>query len=401
VTPPPGRSPAARRTRGVVIAVATVAVLAAAGGAWLHRDADPRAVVGGAEWIWRPAPADQVTPIAFFVACDLDLTTVPAAAELLALGDERYVLWINGRRVGSDAYSPGAPLDVYSVASLLRPGRNRLAAELRSGRGAGGFLASLRDPATGHQFAVTGAGWRRVDEQTAGFVEGDLPLAVAKPVVSWGRPPVGRWGVPVAGPHRPLYGDAVDPGHPLRPVRFAVLGEPLTWRSPRELRGRLRRSDPEALRPGLLFDWGREVEGYLGLRSAWHTQRPAALLFTGDAPRDPLARLRPAEGPAEETDAGAILAAGSPVVSVDGRRNWSDVVPRRFRYAAVVGFRGLQAAWVEPVISEAAAEALPRSPVAAATGVFGVTPPPSRSPVEDDVWRELQRLADLAGREGG
>ena len=161
-SPPRASASAARRgAAGVAIFVATVAVVALFLGL-LRGDPSP-APTGAAEWIWSPGPRDRSAPTAFFVAADFDLDEVPAAAELSALADEEYVLYLNGRRVGSNSYSPGASFDVYEVASLLRPGANRLAAELRSGRGSGGFLASLRRrgdraPARRHRRRLAGGG---------------------------------------------------------------------------------------------------------------------------------------------------------------------------------------------------------------------------------------------------
>jgi hypothetical protein len=170
--------------------------------------------------------------------------------------------------------------------------------------------------------------------------------------------------------------------------------------------------------PGVLFDFGREVHGYVVLRAARPAPRPAALLFTGELPFDPLAvafaggdRDPPAaaEAAAEaaaaeaETAAGVRrltgLAAGASVLTVPGRRNWADAVPRRFRYVAVVGMPEVNGAWAFEV-AEAAAAGLPAPPEPRVAGVFGLAPPPLRSPVEDEVWRQLQRLARQARREG-
>jgi len=238
-----------------------------------------------------------------------------------------------------------------------------------------------------------------VTEQAAGLVDSALPLAEARPVASWGRPPVGRWGTPARGPVRPLFAAAVNAGERLAPARYAVLGSPPAWRPPGELRGRTGRAASAAHRAGLLFDWGGEVYGYLTLQIRGRGARPAALLFTGADPVDPLAgRRNPGGGAAPPVELGS----GAPVVVVPGQRTWTDTVPRRFRYTAVVALRGLEKAWVTPVVEgEGTREAgrLPSPPAAGVPGVFGVAPPPLRTPVEDEVWRELQRLADLAGGE--
>lgn len=400
-------SNAAVRRQVVAVALFVASAVGLALVARLLRDDPAPPPTGDAEWIWATAPPDRAAPVAFFVAADFDLAVVPAAAELLAVADEEYVLYLNGHRVGSNTYSPGAPLDVYAVGGLLRPGANRLAAELRSGRGTGGFLACLRDPASGRVLAATGRGWRVAAAQRAGLAEGSLPLAGLPPASSWGRPPAGRWGVPARGPLRPLFerataSDSSAARSRLRAERYAVLGRPLDWRPANALGAAAGGGRGGADPPGLLLDWGREVYGYLSLRTRLPAPRPAALLFTGLRPLDPLAGLVAGGGgpPAEALDG---LPVGAPVIAVPGRRNWTDTVPRRFRYAAVVGLRRLDAAWMEPVTIGEPEAALPQPPVATALGegVFGVEPPPLRSPVEDEVRRELERLANLAGREDG
>jgi hypothetical protein len=231
------------------------------------------------------------------------------------------------------------------------------------------------------------------------------------PVRVWGRPPTGRWGVPARGPLRPLYDRVVRPGGTataLVPVRFAVRGpERLSWRRYTGLGHRFTRRSPAARRPGLLLDFGRPVYGYLGLGSVWRTPRRAGLLFTGERPFDPLTEALGGPFAAAGRHPAGIFEGGEMVLTLPGRKAWADTVPRRFRYAAVVGMRGLQDAWVEPVtLGEQEARALPepRSAEAAGTGgsaedgLWGIEPPPLRAPVEYEVWRELQRLADLGGR---
>ena len=283
-SPPRASASAARRgAAGVAIFVATVAVVALFLGL-LRGDPSP-APTGAAEWIWSPGPRDRSAPTAFFVAADFELDAVPAAAELSALADEEYVLYLNGRRVGSNSYSPGAPFDVYEVASLLRPGANRLAAELRSGRGSGGFLASLRDggdraPARRHRLRLAGGG-------RAGGRGGRRRLLPRRRCRRSPRGGRRRWA---GGGCRPADRSARSsprwwpPASGCAPERCAVLGDrPSPGARRREARGLAAR------RPGLLFDWGREVYGYLTLRTRGRGPRPAALLFTGADPVDPLA----------------------------------------------------------------------------------------------------------------
>ena len=81
--------------------------------------------------------------MAFYAVRDFELDSPPARASVRILADEAYILYVNGRRVGSGAYFAGAPLDTYPLDLVLRPGWNRVAVELRSGRGAGGLLCAL------------------------------------------------------------------------------------------------------------------------------------------------------------------------------------------------------------------------------------------------------------------
>jgi hypothetical protein len=140
----------------------------------------------------------------------------------------------------------------------------------------------------------------------------------------------------------------------------------------------------EGRRPGssLLYDWGRPVEGYLSLEILPAKELGMALLFvgdggaTGDQPPDPLA--------------------GDPTAAVlilPGQRDWLDTLPRRFRYALLVGLARPALAAVLPVPAPAAG-----SPRPSEKRVFGIQGPPLRTPVEDEVWSKLQRLTGVAGR---
>ena len=68
-----------------------------------------------------------------------------------------------------------------------------------------------------------------------------------------------------------------------------------------------------------------------------------------------------------------------------------DVQPRRFRYALVVGDRPA-AARLLPVDPKAADGLFAEGNERKVEGVFGIDPPPLRTPVEDEVWRELQSV---------
>jgi hypothetical protein len=327
---------------------------------------------GAAQWIWVAREWRDLTPAAFYAVHDFAVEAPPARARLLAMADEEYVLTLNGRAVGTGRWRPGGGLDVYEVGSLLQPGLNRLIAELRSDSGSGGFLASLDDPATGRQLARTDESWRIVRRHQLGLVRGWLPLAgpgavESDPAFCLGYPPTGRWGRPAAGRAKPRLDDLLR-GRPLpavsvRPVRFAT-------RVPE-------RPQP----PQVLFDWGREVVGYLDLAVQRSDRLGMALLYTGLTPPDPLA------GPP-----------ASSILVLPGKDRWLDVQPRRFRYALVVGAPGPRGARVLPVDESVLGRFPPPRGTAPVRGVLGVAPPPLRTPVEDEVWRELESIPGVAGR---
>ncbi len=125
----------------------------------------------------------------------------------------------------------------------------------------------------------------------------------------------------------------------------------------------------------MLYDWGREVTGYLSVEMPPSAKLGVALLFTGDQPPDPL-RSEP----------------GGSILVVPGRHQWMDACPRRFRYAVILGLERPASLSVLPA---------PVAPASAreVKGVFGIEPPPLRTPVEDEVWGKLQRLSGVAGGE--
>ncbi len=321
---------------------------------------------GRAEWIWRPIDRLDHSPSAFYAVRDFSLNPLvppPARARLLVTADEEYVLTLNGQRIGAGAFVEGAPLDVYEVGPLLLPGGNRLLVELRSARGVGGLLASLVDEANGRQILGTDESWRIFPRHEPGLPLGWVPIGNGTPALSWGIPPVGRWGMPKAGKPRPLLTDAAGSVVPAIPAVTT-----LPFALPAGL------NDGGSADAAVLYDWGQPVEGFLTLGLEPVETQGTALLFTGEAPPDPL-KMRPTAA----------------VLIQPGRREWMDARPRRFRYALLVGLGAKAAAAVLPAPARPAMRSLDGE-------VFGIQGPPLRTPVEDEVWSKLQRLPGVAGR---
>jgi len=347
--------------------------LAIRGGRWAASHLG--GTIGGAQWIWVAHDRRQAQPLAFYAARDFRLAAPPARARLLAIGDQEYVLYLNGKRVGAGGWRPGARLDAYEVGELLRPGANRVLAELRSDDGGGGFLASLVDEASGRALVGTDGAWRTFRRHRLGLVRGWLPVDPAnglaavsaagpgETVVSWGRPPTGRWGRMVPAWPRPLFAELTGGGRPVA----AAAATPYSPPPDAGLRGD---------RSMVLFDWGREVTGYLALETGFEPgtdtdvappdHQRTALLWTGDAPPQP---------------AGANLEPSGEVVLMASAHQWLDARLRRFRYALVIGLERPLAAKVyavDPrVVARAGMEiaAGPESRVAAPLYDEGGAPP--------------------------
>jgi hypothetical protein len=325
---------------------------------------------GAAQWIWEPRDRRDLSPAAFYAARDFTLERPPARARILAGGDEELILYLNGARVGTGGWRPGAPLDVWEVGPLLQPGGNRLLVEMRSGRGTGGLLVSLEDESGesgGGQLVASDATWRIFHRHALGLLRGWLPLTgdsspPSVPAVCLGFPPLGRWGRPRPGAARPLFADLVS-GRPA-PASSSSLLPPLAMFP-------TNRPQP----PRRLFDFGREVTGHLLLDAEPAPEKDGkqmGLVWVGGAPPDPLR---------QHESAGVVL--------LPGRRTWMDAFPRRFRYALVMGFPGTLGARVQEVDAARVVLTSP-GPPQPPRGVLGIVPPPLRTPVEDEIWRQLE-----------
>lgn len=319
----------------------------------------------GAQWVWRDGDLRSIGPTAFFAVRDFDLAAVPARAEVSVVGDEEYVLYLNGEWIGGGAWSPGASADRYEVTAFLRPGRNRWVAELRSATGSGGFRLELADEA-GLTLVATDGEWRRLDGAWHGLFR-EIPLLPELPKVRvLGRSPLGRWGSPGSGPPRP----ALAMRDLSRVRRAAAVRFPGEGAAERPIEGRRRGPN---LGPLVEFDFGAEVSGYLQL-----SYRD----IEGDrGPRTAL--LRFGDQPAPETP----WLADEVVVPIPAAGNRVEALPRTFRYVAVAGLPGVFAAEVlEAGVAEEAAVAR------TCCSVFGLGKSSLRAPMQHEIWRELERF---------
>ena len=101
------------------------------------------------------------------------------------------------------------------------------------------------------------------------------------------------------------------------------------------------------------------------------------LVFAGPTPPDPRA---------ERPD--AVL------LKLPGLKAWTRVAPRQFRYVTVISPTKVLAARAYPVASQRARLLLPEPPLQ--TGAFGMEMN-LRTPVEDEIWRDSERLAHFGG----
>jgi hypothetical protein len=318
-------------------------------------------------WIWAPVDLRDVRPRAFMVARDFRVAAAPAAARVELIGDEEYLLWINGQRVGSGHYRDGDPLDVYEVATVLRPGRNRVVLELRSATGAGGATLRIVD-GEGRVLVASGRDWRVYASAWRGLFNGE-ELMPAPLVAVLGRSPFGRWGAPVPGAPKPSFAEVVTVARSRRARRFRLPVESGVW-----VRLPARDQRRAALGPLVEFDFGREVTGYLTL-AVRDAETGSGLLRFGSTPS-----RRSGWAP----DAVAI--------TLPHRGSWQDTVPRRFRYVEVAGLDRVLSASLLPV-DPVWIERL--EPPRRITGPLGIEGPPVRLPVADAIWRRLRERSRL------
>lgn len=327
---------------------------------------------GAAEWIWMERAGSE--PVAFYAIKDFELDGPASEASLTCLVDEEYLLRINGRFVGANRYTPGAPLDLYSVARYLHQGSNRLWVEARSRSGLGGLILRLEATVDGRPLEiVSDSSWSIVRRHHRRLSKGIFKERWRASPLVWGRPPVGRWGIPEQGPPRPVFAQVASRRRRRRAQRIAI---------PRA------EGEPELPTPYVLLDWGSVQMGYLQI--SWQPQgrsTPPALVTTGLEPLD-----------LDDRRVDNVL------IAVPKQATWMDSTPRRFRYALVQGLDSVVAGRVFPIHPRLLEQLVESDPTAAGDslqGVFGMKAPVLRSSVEDKIRRRLEGVPRVAGRKAG
>lgn len=140
-------------------------------------------------WIWGPQGAMRV-----FLRRTFEVKAVPSEAELTITADNGYKVWLNGVLVGQEeGYETffWQQAETFSVASLLRPGRNVLAVEGTNLGGPAGICLRLR---LGEETLVSDASWRATDAAPKGWQGLEFDDASWEPAEELGLLGMEPWG---------------------------------------------------------------------------------------------------------------------------------------------------------------------------------------------------------------
>jgi len=114
-----------------------------------------------AEWIWAPGPNKTSVPQG---ACHFRKhfgLAKPESGEILIAADDKYELYVNGRRVGSGGSTD--QLDKYDITRLLSRGKNLVAVKVSNTKGSTAALAAqvrVKDASKPMQSYSTDSSWR-------------------------------------------------------------------------------------------------------------------------------------------------------------------------------------------------------------------------------------------------
>lgn len=324
-----------------------------------------------ARWIWIDNQDDATSPVAFAMQRDFRLRRRPERGRLLIRADEEYQVKLNGVPVGANRYVDDAPIDAYDVSGLLRKGRNRLRVDLRSSRGVGGLLCSLEiDGPEGRRRIVSDDGWEVFREQDPSLGR-RRNLSGGEPPKVWAVPPTGRWGVTLETVDRPLFQSLVEGRTPVPAQHYRIEGDDRGW-LPVAPAGK--GSPPVGSR--VTFDFGAPVLGFLAIHLP-DGEPPLGLVFIST--EFPI--------PTGERPADAFL------LAMPGTGVWAATTPRFLRYVTVQATGPVSGATVFVSDPEPSLALMPRE--GSETGVFGLEMGPLRTPLENELRRELQRLASV------
>jgi hypothetical protein len=161
-----------------------------------------------AEWIWLPAAQDSLV---VFFRREFELPSDPAEALLAITCDNRYEVWLNNRRVGSDGDWYSA--ETYDVTAFLNRGRNIIAViGENEAPGAAGLLAELAVNCVDGSYVNihTDGSWKASQKGPSRWSELDYDDDSWIPARSFGQHPQQPWAgqsalpIPYLGPKQPL-----------------------------------------------------------------------------------------------------------------------------------------------------------------------------------------------------
>jgi len=269
-------------------------------------------LTGEAQWIWAPHRLASREPVVLVATREFDLPAGTGGARVSVAGDPGYSLYLNGVLIGERNNHDEVSLDRYDVSRVIRQGRNRVVAILRSPNGIGGFLFTLDAGPGRRNVLISDGSWKIYrawhHDLPLRDPEGLAPLA---PMIL-GRPPMGRWNY--------LEARGMIPAGSERPVTRVM--EPKSFRSvTADLPEKKVLSGVAVIArtslPATLFDFGR-VQGKGRLILAPGETRVVRVRYLSDA-----SELSDLEGTVV------------PLVIARGEETVTDSETRAFRYMAV------------------------------------------------------------------
>ena len=300
------------------------------------------------DWIWDSGWSKApVRAHAFTVEKQFEAPEVPDTARLLILADEEYHLNLNGKWVGSGRFRRDSGWDSYSAVGWVLEGGNTLRVELRSGRGAGGLLVCLQAAPGEPCWIRSESSWQVVPQK-----------GESRPVQVWGASPVGSWNLPTAVKPRRSAAECVLADRPVEARRFFAVDDKV-----------LRSRDQEMPIPVWTVRWGIRTRAIIEIDVDPEERRLGELAFGRN-------RRRPAAREILET-----------LVTEPGQSTYRSVVSREFRFVEIDGIKEVLGGRYYKVREEC--DDWFFQPTEAEEGLLGLDPPPSRTPVQNELRGKL------------